>query len=139
MKIERWLMEGPLSSPTLGTLVIYCVSIMVGISTVVMIRHVILKPVQGMVSTMQRLAAGDFDVRMECRGWMRPLELRDFTAAFNKAAEELGGSELLRRDFINSFSHEFKTPITSLGGFADLLLEDEEMPEIGRASCRERV
>lgn len=114
--------------PEAVMVVIYCVSIMVGISTVVMIRHVILKPVQGMVSAMQRLAAGDFDVRMECRGWMCPLELRDFTAAFNKAAEELGGSELLRRDFINSFSHEFKTPITSLGGFADLLLEDEEMP-----------
>ena len=114
--------------PEAVMVVIYCVSIIVGISTVVMIRHVILKPVQGMVSTMQQLAAGDFDVRMECRGWMRPLELREFAAAFNKAAEELGGTELLRRDFVNSFSHELKTPITSLGGFADLLLEDEEMP-----------
>ncbi len=108
--------------------IIYCISIVLGISVVVMINRVILKPVREMVAAMQRLAAGDFTVRMGCRGWMRPLELREFTAAFNKAAEELGGTELLRRDFINSFSHEFKTPITSLGGFADLLLEDEEMP-----------
>ena len=77
---------------------------------------------------MQRLAGGDFSVRMTCDGWMRPLELREFTAAFNKAAEELGGTEILRKDFINNFSHEFKTPITSIGGFAALLLEDEEMP-----------
>ncbi len=117
-----------LLQPEAVMVVIYCVSIMVGISTVVTIRHVILKPVQGMVSAMQRLASGDFTVRMTCRGWMRPLELREFTQAFNTAAEELGGSELLRKDFINSFSHEFKTPITSLGGFADLLLEDEKMP-----------
>ena len=48
--------------PEAVMVVVYCVSIMVGISTVVMIRHVILKPVQGMVSTMQRLAAGDFDL-----------------------------------------------------------------------------
>ena len=36
--------------------------------------------------------------------------------------------EMLRKDFVRNFSHEFKTPITSLGGFADLLLEDEDMP-----------
>lgn len=117
-----------LLQPGAVMVVVYCVSIVLGISTVVMIRHVILKPVQEMVSAMQRLADGDFSVRMKCKGWMRPLELREFTRAFNAAAAELGGSELLRKDFINSFSHEFKTPITSLGGFADLLLEDEEMP-----------
>ena len=48
---------------------------------------------------------------------------------FNKAAEELGGTEILRKDFINNFSHEFKTPIVSISGFADLLLEEQLPPE----------
>lgn len=113
-----------------GSLVatIYSICILLGISIVIMIQRVILHPVQDMVAGMQRLAAGDFTARMETKGWIRPLELREFAAAYNTAAEELGGIELLRKDFVNNFSHEFKTPITSLGGFADLILEDEEMP-----------
>ena len=38
-------------------------------------------------------------------------------------AEELQGVQTLREDFINSFSHEFKTPITAVSGFAELLQE----------------
>ena len=121
-----------LLSPSAVMIIIYAVSILIGVSMVVMIQSVILRPVRGMVAAMKRLEQGDFAVRMTCRGWMRPLELREFTAAFNKAAEELGSTEMLRRDFINNFSHEFKTPITSIGGFADLLLEDEEMPAAER-------
>ena len=36
-------------------------------------------------------------------------------------AEELQNTEMLRSDFINNFSHEFKTPIISIAGFAKLL------------------
>lgn len=117
-----------LLNPAPVTLLIYLVAILIGISMVVAIRLVILQPVRGMVRAMQRLADGDFSVRMECRGWMRPLELRDFAKAFNTAAAELGSTEILRKDFVNNFSHEFKTPITSLAGFADLLLEDDALP-----------
>ena len=55
---------------------------------------------------------------------------RDLTDTFNKLANELQNTELLRSDFINNFSHEFKTPIVSITGFAKLLkrgnLTDEE-------------
>jgi hypothetical protein len=44
-------------------------------------------------------------------------------------AEELGSLELLRTDFINNFSHEFKTPIVSIKGFAELLREGGLTPE----------
>lgn len=109
--------------------VIYSICILIGISVVVMIELVILKPMRKMVQAMKRLAAGDFAVRISCGGLARPAELREFAAAFNTAAQELGGTELLRRDFVSNFSHEFKTPITSLGGFADLLLEcGDELP-----------
>lgn len=123
-----WLRLDELLRPDAVMVLMYAAAILIGISMVVMIRKVILDPVRGMVRAMQRLADGDFAVRMACSGWMRPLELREFTAAFNKAAQELGGTEILRKDFINNFSHEFKTPITSIGGFAELLLEDEGMP-----------
>lgn len=38
---------------------------------------------------------------------------------------ELDSIQILRNDFINSYSHEFKTPIASINGFASLLLEKD--------------
>ena len=40
-------------------------------------------------------------------------------------AEEIGSVEMLRSDFINNFSHEFKTPISSIQGFAEMLKLDD--------------
>ncbi|MDO4284812.1 MAG: HAMP domain-containing sensor histidine kinase [Eubacteriales bacterium] len=134
-----WLDMSQLLTPENVMVAIYATAILIGISVVVMIQKVILDPMRSMVQAMQRLQSGDFTVRMNCRGWMRPLELREFTDAFNASAGELGNTELLRRDFINNFSHEFKTPITSLGGFADLLLEDNEMPEAERREYLEII
>ena len=113
-----WLDWTRMLNPSAVMILIYIISIIIGISVVVTIQKVILQPVQGMVAAMQRLEQGDFSVRMSCTGWMRPLELREYTQAFNAAAEELESTELLRKDFINNFSHEFKTPITSICRFA---------------------
>ena len=55
------------------------------------------------------------------------------TDSFNKMTHELRHSEMLNRDFINNLSHEFKTPIVSIAGFAKLLkngnLNDNEQQE----------
>jgi len=47
---------------------------------------------------------------------------------FNNMAKELESRKSLNDDFVNNFSHEFRTPIASIKGFADLLLE-EDLPE----------
>ena len=114
-----------------GALVIlYASCILMAVSLVVAIRLVLIKPIKNIIQAMNRLAAGDFTVRLKsaAHGY-EPTEIREFKAAFNKAAEELSGTELLRKDFVNNFSHEFKTPIVSISGFADLLLEEQLPPE----------
>lgn len=45
--------------------------------------------------------------------------------SFNATASELAGTEMLRSDFINNFSHEFKTPIVSIAGFASFLRQGD--------------
>lgn len=108
---------------------IYTVCIVIAISVVVMIRLVFLRPIQKVMDGMEKLASGDFSVRIEekeHRLW--PAIIGNFEKSFNKAAEQLSSTEILRKDFINNFSHEFKTPIVSINGFAELLLEDDEMP-----------
>ena len=53
-----------------------------------------------------------------------PGVLRELLESFNTMTEELGGIEIFRNDFINNFSHEFKTPIVSIKGFAKQLRQD---------------
>ena len=67
----------------------------------------------------QAVAAGDYSVRVEVRGARG--EVAEYIRSFNKMAEELASVEMLRSDFVNTFSHEFKTPLISIRGFAKLL------------------
>ena len=81
-----------------------------------------LRPVNKMIRMMRRLSAGDFAARLEFEGALaaHPAFI-EIAESFNKMAEELQSTELLRSDFINNFSHEFKTPIVSISGLAKLV------------------
>ncbi len=107
-----------------GLVIIYAACILISISIVFMIRKVFITPMRQIMSAMNQLAQGNFDVRIDTNSEKYvPREIQEFAESFNKAAEDLSGTEILRKDFINNFSHEFKTPIVSINGFADLLLE----------------
>ena len=97
---------------------VYTVCILIAVSMVVMIRMVFIHPLQRNIEAMKKLANGDFTVRVNHaeHGYV-PREMVEFEQSFNKAAEELGGTEILRKDFIN------------ISGFADLLLEEQLPPE----------
>ena len=69
---------------------------------------------------IQHLAEGDFDYKIPFK---KRYALAKVYANFNKMCEELKSVQILRNDFINSYSHEFKTPIASINGFAELLLD----------------
>ena len=110
--------------------VLYSSCILMAVSLVVMMRLVFVKPILALRQAMNRLAEGDFTQRLPpAVRYYEPIEIREMKAAFNRAAEELSGTELLRKDFVNNFSHEFKTPIVSINGFADLLLDEDVTPE----------
>ncbi len=105
--------------------------IVVGALFSFIISKLALMPINRLINKINDLASGNFASRMipgELIG--RIPCFRDLTDTFNKLANELENTELLRNDFINNFSHEFKTPIVSITGFAKLLkrgnLTDEE-------------
>ena len=85
-----------------------------------------LKPFSQLLDALSTISKGDYSVRLELRGPRRMQELND---SFNQMAGDLGSVELLRTDFVNNFSHEFKTPIVSIGGFAKMLKRDDLAPE----------
>jgi len=81
----------------------------------------ILKPVGALTDGTKKVAQGDFTVVIDA-GINRHDELSDLTDSFNKMARELSLISMLNNDFINNVSHEFKTPISSIQGFATVLL-----------------
>ena len=93
-----------------------------------------LRPVNDLINHMNRLASGDFKTRLKFRGiFSEHPAFMEISNSFDKLATELDNTELLRSDFINNFSHEFKTPIVSIAGLARILnksnLSDEKRRE----------
>ena len=82
-----------------------------------------LKPINDLVRAMRDVSQGDFSVRVDDTDV--PGDMGELVNSFNDMASELGGLELFRKDFINNFSHEFKTPIVSIKGFARQLERDD--------------
>lgn len=71
---------------------------------------------------MQKVADGDYTMRLDAE---KDQPFRELYRNFNTMAEELGGVEMLKNDFINGYAHELRTPITSINGFAEMLLNDD--------------
>ena len=79
----------------------------------------IFKPIGTLNQSMKEVAVGNFDLKIGINS--RISEIQEMISHFNIMAEELGNIEMFRSDFINSVSHEFKTPLTAIEGFATLL------------------
>jgi signal transduction histidine kinase len=97
-------------------------SLVMGAGLAMIAGKIPLTPVNQLIDALNSLAAGNFKTRLS---YKKPLAnhptIQEATESFNKLAKELENTEMLRSDFINNFSHEFKTPIVSIAGFAKLL------------------
>lgn len=110
--------------PEPGKMIVFMLitSMIFGAIVAFSLSHIPLRPVNNLITQINRLASGDFKARLNFR---MPIKhhpaFEALSGSFNKMAEELDSTEMLRSDFINNFSHEFKTPIVSIAGFAKLL------------------
>ena len=77
-------------------------------------------PLQQMSAAAKRFAVGDFSYRVKINS---NDELSDLGYAFNDMAEALDKLEGSRRSFVANVSHELKTPMTSISGFIDGILD----------------
>lgn len=111
--------NGAVSLPLLLTAAFFPISLTLTGCTYVFARQ-FNRHVSVLEDGLRRVAAGDFSVRLKPEEG-KPLE--NAYTDFNKMVGELQSVQTLREDFINSFSHEFKTPITAVKGFAELLME----------------
>ncbi len=104
------------------TMIMIGISAFFGISLAFIVIKFPLKPIIRLINKMNKLASGEFDTRLEYKGMIAAMpSFNELSLSFNKLARELENTEILRGDFINNFSHEFKTPMVSILGFARLL------------------
>lgn len=94
------------------------ISICVGTVLTFVLSRVPLRPVNTLIRAIHDVAGGRFNTKINLK---HPREFRELSESFNQMTAELAGIEILRSDFIANFSHEFRTPMVSILGFAKLL------------------
>ncbi|MDD6605453.1 MAG: HAMP domain-containing sensor histidine kinase [Oscillospiraceae bacterium] len=104
-------------------LVVLMISFMA--SSVTTMRQI--QPIREMAAATRQYAEGNFDIRMNDYG--RDDEIGELAASFNNMAESLQQTERQRREFIANISHELKTPMTTIAGYTDGILDGTIPPE----------
>ena len=92
-------------------------------------------PLKGMCAFAHKFAHGEVDTRIT-EYVNRNDEIGELAAAFNAMADSLAQAEQKRSEFVANVSHELKTPMTTIAGFADGILDGTIPPEKERESLQ---
>lgn len=96
----------------------------------------ILYPIVVLRKSMNKVATGDFSVQLD--GSPKISEVQQLYSDFNFMVKELRSIETLQNDFVANVSHEFKTPLSTIQGYVQLL-QDPTMNEPKRAELLQRL
>lgn len=86
-----------------------------------------LKPLKEMADIVRRFGMGEYDLRIGDRG--RHDELDELANAFDSMADSIAETESRRQELVSNLSHELKTPMTTISGFADGILDGTIPPD----------
>ena len=98
--------------------IVLAISIVLGMALSFAYSAIIVRSSRPYLKALQKVAEGDFSIRIEDSVAFANLGI---AKNFNHMVEQLDSVETLRESFVSDFSHEFKTPIVSISGFAKLL------------------
>ncbi len=88
-------------------------------------------PLREMARAASAFGHGDLNARVKVSS-AYPLEVEELALAFNNMADSLQKSEYQRQEFVANVSHELKTPMTTIGGYIDGILDGTIPPEKSR-------
>lgn len=87
-------------------------------------------PIKRLQQGMRMVADGRFDVRLDIRS--TSTEINELCDGFNMMVQELQSTEIVQTDFVSNVSHEVKTPINAIEGYATLLQSCSDIDETER-------
>ena len=122
--LRRWLGVTP-EIPAFVWAILF--SVVLGSAIARYASHTFFAPITRLCRAMKEVAGGDFHIEMQTDSKID--ELRELYDNFNRMVRELNSTETLQTDFISSVSHEFKTPINAIEGYAALLQEQDLTPD----------
>ena len=111
--------------PSYGIGMILPMGLMVGTVSYIALKKMF-RSLTKLIDGIEKVSNGAYDSKIEINPKDPMVEVHE---AFNKMTDELNSVQILRQDFLNNFSHEFKTPITSIHGLSKLLLEENVSDE----------
>ena len=105
-----------------------CLVIVFSVGLIGLFVHRQTKPLKKMAETARAFGHGDLDARVEIKDHYT-MEVEELALAFNNMASSLQKSEYQRQEFVANVSHELKTPMTTIGGYVDGILDGTIPPE----------
>lgn len=124
----------PIVLPTYIWFLLLCVGI--GSSTLALMNWLFFSQITKLSRSMSKVAKGDFSIRLKTKSMIR--EVQEIYDSFNLMTKELGATEILQTDFVSNVSHEFKTPINAIEGYATLL-QDPTQSDAERETCVDKI
>ncbi|MBQ4571549.1 MAG: HAMP domain-containing histidine kinase [Bacilli bacterium] len=106
------------------SIIVVIVSVFVAIG----VGYLISKPIKKINDSAKLLASGKRDIVFDGKGY---LEIEDLNSTLNYAVEELKKTEKLQKELLANISHDLKTPITLISGYAEMMkdIKEENTPE----------
>lgn len=89
---------------------------------IVILTRYIVKPLQVLKAATHKIVDGDYNLQLDIR---RKDEFGDLAKHFSHMAESIKRLDDMRQEFVANVSHEFQTPITSIQGFSETLMNNE--------------
>ena len=111
--------------PLLADLLIF--SSLIGSFVTRFLSRMFFNPIKKLREAMGQVADGDFSVEINTRSNSK--EIQEIYSGFNLMTHELRATEILQTDFVSSASHEFKTPVSAITGYADLLNSCDDLTD----------
>ena len=119
--------SGNTVSTTLRSMIIAALWIMLAaLIAIYFITERVIAPLRDMSRAAKKMAVGQFDVRVPVRG---KDEVAELAVAFNQMSQALENLEQMRNSFVANVSHDLRTPMTTIAGFIDGILDGVIPPE----------
>lgn len=109
--------------PTFLELILF--SLLIGALVTFFLAKIFFDPIKKLGKAMNEVAKGNFGISLQTDSTSQ--EIREIYSGFNLMTRELSATEILQTDFVSNVSHEFKTPINAIEGYATLLQDCENL------------